>query len=48
MDCQECGGLTRVIELKTRGAEVRRYRVCSKCGHKFVTIERPLSFALKD
>jgi transcriptional repressor NrdR len=43
MDCPRCHQQTRVLESRRAdaGATTRRRRVCSGCGHRFTTYERP-------
>jgi hypothetical protein len=40
MHCPECGcEKSRVVDTRNSDAEVRRSRVCSKCQHKWNTVE---------
>ena len=41
MKCPKCGAdhMTRVYWCKEKGNTVRRYRECTKCGKRFVTVE---------
>ena len=46
MDCPRCSRPTRVLESRRGdGSAVRRRRVCSGCGHRFTTFERPRAAA---
>lgn len=37
--CPQCGGKTRIRSTVSHPGEIRRYRVCLRCGHRFHTTE---------
>lgn len=39
MNCNECGGRSRVIDSRTTIGGVRRVRECRTCGHRMSTLE---------
>lgn len=45
MDCLNCGGKTKVIDTAGDQTGTYRCRKCTKCGHKFYTVEVPHSSA---
>lgn len=46
MKCPKCGSSSRVISLnKKKPGEIRRYRKCTNCDHKFVTTQGPEEIA---
>jgi transcription elongation factor Elf1 len=41
MNCPSCGHIqSRVIDTQRKRDGLRRHRVCSKCGHRYQTLER--------
>ena len=44
MVCPSCYAehMTKVYYCYEKGLEVRRYRECTKCGQRFVTVEKVL------
>ena len=46
MDCPKCSSSSRVISInKKKPGEIRRYRKCTVCDHKFVTTQGPEEIA---
>jgi transcriptional regulator NrdR family protein len=41
MECPRCKGKTEIFETRQTKDAVRRRRHCTRCGHKFTTIEQP-------
>lgn len=41
MKCVKCDSLSNLMGSESIGHTVRRLRICSKCGHKFLTYEIP-------
>lgn len=39
MNCPLCNGKTAVRDVRVKGADLRRRRICLSCGHRFSTIE---------
>lgn len=43
MKCPECGKKSEVIDTRLASYGVRRRHKCKACGHKFTTVEIPIS-----
>lgn len=41
MKCPKCGNKTGVDDTRPYHQIVERRRVCKKCGHSFITFEKP-------
>mgnify|MGYP003132978033 FL=1 len=39
MICPKCQGKTKVYNSRPFGDNIRRHRLCLKCGHKYSTLE---------
>ena len=39
MNCNECGGSSKVIDTNKQTDQVKRRRKCKECGHRWTTVE---------
>ena len=43
LECEKCGCTKLPVTRTKRGdGSIRRYRVCSECGHRMITCERSI------
>lgn len=47
MNCESCGGVTKVVDSRKEGEAVIRRRECSDCGERFTTSEARVQVRLK-